>query len=169
MKNPTYANKGQAFERLLIHSAATYRRKNQAVIDKIPTSWIVQRAGKRIISAFPEKKSGVDFVGIVATGRPIAIEAKSTNERTRFPLSLIEPHQAAFLQQFHMLGGIAFVLIDFVKLGRVYRLPYCMLSEYLEAAGNGGRKSIPIQEIESNCDEIRSKDGIPLHFLHGLL
>ena len=169
MKNLAYANKGQAFENLLIRSAAAYRLKNQAVIDKIPTSWIVQRAGKRIISAFPEKKSGVDFMGIVATGRPIAIEAKSTSERTRLPLSMIEPHQAAFLQQFHMLGGIAFVLIEFVKLRKVYRLPYCMLAEYLEAAANGGRKSIPIQEIENNCDEIRSRDGIPLDFLRGLL
>lgn len=169
MKNRAYANKGQAFEKLLIHSAAAYRRKNQAAIDKIPTSWIVQRAGKRIISAFPEKKSGVDFLGIVANGRPIAIEAKSTNERTRLPLALIEPHQAEFLQQFHMLGGISFVLIHFVKLGKVYRLPYSMLGEYLEAAANGGRKSIPIQEIENNCDEIQGKDGIPLHFLKGLL
>ena len=168
MTNAAYANKGRAFENLLIHSAAAYRRKNQAAIDKIPTSWIVQRAGKKIVSAFPEKKSGVDFMGIVANGRPIAIEAKSTQERTRFPLDMIEQHQYSFLQQFHQLGGIAFVLIEFAKLRKVYRLPYDMLAEYVEAAANGGRKSIPIAEIELNCDEIRSKNGIPLAFLDGL-
>lgn len=168
MKNMAYANKGKSFENMLIHSAAAYRKKNQAAIDKIPTSWIVQRAGKKIISAFPEKKSGVDFMGIVANGRPIAIEAKSTNERTRLPLDVIEPHQLAFLDQFHQLGGIAFVLVEFVKLRKVYRLPYSMLSEYVEAAANGGRKSIPIAEIELNCDEIKSKNGIPLAFLEGL-
>ena len=164
-----YANRGQGFERLLTHSAAAYRRKNQALIDKIPTSWIVQRAGKRIVSAFPEKKSGVDYIGIIATGRPVAIEAKSTIERTRFPLSLVEPHQVDFLKQWHTLGGIAFLLVEFAKLREVYRIPFDMLQEYIQAAANGGRKSIPYEEIKLNCDEIKSKDGVPVAFLEGLL
>ena len=163
------ANRGQGFERLITRSAAIYRQKNQALIDKIPTSWVVQRAGKRIVSAFPEKKSGVDYIGIIATGRPIAIEAKSTIERTRFPLSLIEPHQYDFLKQWHTLGGFAFILLEFSKLREIYRIPFVLLQEYIEAAAAGGRKSIPYEEIKIQCDEIKSREGVPVAFLDGLL
>lgn len=163
------ANRGQGFERLLTRSAAVYRLKNQALIDKIPTSWIVQRAGKRIVSAFPEKKSGVDYIGIIASGRPVAIEAKSTIERTRFPLSLVERHQFDFLEQWHTLGGISFLLVEFSKLREIYRVPFTLLQEYVEAAEAGGRKSIPYEEIKLQCDEIKSREGVPVAFLDGLL
>lgn len=165
----TTANRGRPFETLIYLSAEMYKRKNQALIDKIPNAWVVQRAGKKIVSAYPEKKSTVDFVGMLANGRPIAIEAKSTVERTRFPLAMLQQHQLDYLVRFHEMGGLGFVLVEFSKLREVYRLPIEFVVKYIEKMAAGGPKSIPYEEITADCDLIRSENGVHLHFLKNIL
>lgn len=165
----TTANRGRPLETLIYLSAEMYKRKNQALIDKIPNAWVVQRAGKKIVSAYPEKKSTVDFVGMLANGRPIAIEAKSTVVRTRFPLSMLEQHQLNYLMRFAEMGGLAFVLVEFSKLREVYRLPIDYVAKYIEKSAAGGPKSIPYEQITADCELIRSENGVHLHFLKNIL
>ena len=158
------ANRGMAFEHLVEYTNRCYRMKGIAHIEKVPTPWKVVRRGNRIISAFPEKKGTVDFIG-VSHGRMIAFDAKSTRERTRFPLDNIEDHQMAFLKSWKDQGAIAFFLVEFVKHQEVYFLPYREAEKWWEEAKQGGRKSIPYEWFMEHCDLVKSSRGIPLDYL----
>lgn len=160
----TYANRGKPFETLIEATNRQYYNKGRATIQKVATPWKVIRKGKKIISAFPEKKSTVDFVGIV-NGRGIAFDAKSTMERTRFPLDNISDHQFRFLKSWKNNGGISFILVEFAKLKETYVLTFVDLESWWERAKNGGRKSIPHEWFLINCDLVKSKNGILLDYL----
>lgn len=157
------ANLGRAFEMAVEVSNAYYQKKGWAVIQKVPTPWTVQRRGKQIISAFPEKKSTVDFVG-VANGLAIAFDAKSTKNRTNFPLQNIEQHQMMFLQRFHEQGGRAFFLIEFAVFRETYLVPFAAMMRYWEAALGEGRKSIKYEDMLL-YPKIENSRGIPLDYL----
>jgi recombination protein U len=164
----TYANRGQAFETLIEMANKQYAMKGRATIQKVATPWKVIRRGNQIVSAFPEKKSTVDFIGI-ANGRAIAFDAKSTRERTRFPLSNIEEHQFQFLKRWKDNGGISFILVEFAKKQEIYVLPYDELETWWNESQNGGRKSIPYEWFLLNCDLVKSKNGILLDYLGVIL
>lgn len=177
-----YANKGKTFEELIAQSCLMYFDLGQAAIQKIPTSWIPvrpRRAAERqkllkqgkspFVAVYPEKKSTVDFIGIIASGRGIAIEAKSTSEANRFPLSMLQEHQIAYLRRFALCGGLSFLLLEFKKHDEIYRVPFELIEKYLEAAENGGRKSIPLDVIRLEAEKIQSSRDVYLHFLAGLL
>lgn len=159
----THANRGQSFENLIEHSNNQYRAKKWAIMQKVATPWKILRKGPQIVSAFPEKKSTVDFVG-VANGKAIAFDAKSTQNRTSFPLSNVEEHQMLFLQNFHNHGGKAFFLIQFVKHEKVFLIPFTYMRSYWNAAQKGGRKSIPYEDVHQ-FPEVRSGRGITLDYL----
>ena len=60
----------------------------EGVIFKIPNEFIVLRKGAKIVSAFPKKKSPcLDYIGILPNGKSIVFEAKTTANKTSFPLS----------------------------------------------------------------------------------
>ncbi|WP_018130695.1 Holliday junction resolvase RecU [Effusibacillus pohliae] len=160
----TYANRGMAFEQLIEFANAQYLSKGWAIIQKVPTPWKVIRRGKQIVSAFPEKKSTVDFVGVF-NGRPIAFDAKSTRERTRFELDLVEPHQVDFLRRWQDNGGVAFLLIEFSVLHEVYAMPLREFEKWWVGRMRGGRQSIPYQEIRLSCDRVEPNRGIVLDYL----
>lgn len=160
----SYANRGMAFEHLINITNQQYFQKRRATIQKVATPWKVIRRGKKIVNAFPEGKSTVDYIGVY-NGRPIAFDAKSTRETTRFPLSNIEDHQHEFLKQWQQNGGISFILIGFEKKHEVYILTINQLQKWLESAENGGRKSIPYEWFMINCDLVKSKNGILLDYL----
>lgn len=160
------ANRGKSFEQLIEHSNKQYRAKGKALIQKVPTPWRVIRRGKQIVSAHPAEKSTVDFVGVYG-GKAVAFDAKSTREVTRFPLSNIELHQMVFLQEFHDQGGQAFILIEFAKTYEVFLVPYVKIREYWNAAQNGGRKSIPYEDMKL-FPKISSGNGIALDYLAAL-
>lgn len=161
----SYANRGQAFEHLIEATNKQYYRNGMATIQKVPVPWKVfyDRKTKRS-RAIPVKKSTVDFIGIV-DGRGIAFDAKSTRERTRFPLTNIEDHQFQFLKSWKDNGGISFILVEFAKKQEVYILTINQLEKWLTEAENGGRKSIPYDWFLTNCDLVRSKNGILLDYL----
>ena len=154
-----------AFERLIEITNEQYIHKNRAVIQKVPTPWKVfyDKRTKRS-RAIPKEKSTVDYIGI-ANGRAIAFDAKSTRETTRFPLANIEDHQVKFLKQWKQNGGISFILVEFAKKQEVYLLSINQLEKWFLAAKNGGRKSIPYEYFLTNCDLVKSKNGILLDYL----
>jgi recombination protein U len=162
----SHANRGKTFEALIDKSNEAYDFQEIALINKIPNDFIVQRDWKtgQIIKAFPGKKSTVDYVGI-AWGCPISFEAKSTKNKTSFPISNIKEHQIEFLSKWKFHKGIAFYLINFSTFDRTFLLFNDQLEE--EFLKNG-LKSIPFSFFEQNCIEVFSASLIPIDYLQAL-
>lgn len=167
MKNSSQANRGRAFEELIEKANEWYRSKGIGLIQKVPTEWKIVRVydprtkRTKIISAFPVQKSTVDFIGLFYN-RPIAFDAKSTENKTRFPLSNIEPHQREFLEFWRSLGGKAFYLVEFKIHKKIFILTSYQVNKFIETQD---RASIPFEFFEKNCIEARPDSTNPLHYL----
>ena len=162
----SYGKRGMQLESLIEYTNNIYKKRGMALVDKVPTPWNVhydKRTGK-VIRAFPQKKGTVDFVGI-SHGRSIAFDAKSTKERTRFPLSNVEQHQVDYLLQHQEQGGISFFIIFFEKHNEAYYMPINKFIGWWKGQFEGGRKSIPYDWFVLNLDKIKSRNGIPLDYL----
>ena len=116
-------HKGDAFEDQVNWSNRGYKVQNKALIQKIPTPMKPIRKGNKIISAYYEEKSTLDYIGVYR-GIPIAMDAKETSEEDKFPLSNVKDHQVEFMHNWVNNGGQAFLLVHFKKLNKVYRLDY---------------------------------------------
>jgi len=162
----SYGKRGVTLENMIEYTNNIYRTKGWGLIDKVPTPWNVhydKRTG-RVIKAFPKKKGIVDFMG-VSHGRSIAFDAKSTNERSRFPLRNIEQHQMDYLAEHQDQGGISFFIVGFAKLDEYYYLSIEQALDWWKKMNQGGRKSIPYNWFLFNCDLIHSENGVPLDYL----
>lgn len=162
----SFGKRGMALENMVELSNKTYKNKGMALIDKVPTPWVVNRNKRtgKVFNAFPQKKGTVDFVG-VSHGRSIAFEAKSTKQRTRFDLSNIQQHQVDYLLKHQDQGGISFFIIRFDKYDEVYYLTIDQLIGWWDNQFKGGRKSIPYDWFVENVDLIKSKNGVLLDYL----
>ncbi|PZD95219.1 Holliday junction resolvase RecU [Paenibacillus sambharensis] len=158
-----YANRGMGLETLIEYANAQYAAKGIANIQKIATPWKVVRRGKQIVTAFPEKKSTVDFIGVYE-GRAIAFDAKETENKTRFPLANIEQHQVDFMRAWVANGGVAFFLINFKAHQQIFYLPFGYI-DGLNATGATG--SIPYKDFlrYRNVNEVIQGNGIALDYL----
>lgn len=157
----SHANRGMGLETLIEYANAQYASKGIALIQKVSTPWKVIRKGKHIVSAFPEKKSTVDFVG-VHRGYPIAFDAKSTENKTRIPLSNFEKHQIEYLLGWIRNGGQAFYIIEFKTIGEVYKL--CIL-DFFEWYGRFSDKSLTLEWIRAKGIKVEQGNGIALDYL----
>lgn len=119
----SHANRGMGLESLIEYANAQYASKGIAQIQKVSTPWKVIRKGNQIVSAFPEKKSTVDFIGVYR-GKAIAFDAKSTKNTTSFPLANVDEHQVRFIADWVKSGGIGFLLIEFASFGEIYLMPF---------------------------------------------
>lgn len=93
-------NLGKAFQDLVQVATDTYVARGELIAVQVPTEVIVVRGSNgQIVSAkYPKERRGkVDFVGLWR-GRGIAFDAKTTKQRTRFPLGNIEESQVWFLE-----------------------------------------------------------------------
>ena len=153
MKNFKKANLGISFESLIEYSNDIFFKQNIAAIMKVPTAVKILRRydpiKKRsdIVSCFPEKKGSVDFLGQYGAD-PVAFEAKSTENKTSFPLANIADHQLKWLQAVDRLGGFAFILFEIKQAGAIYRMTYKQLAAFMQQQK---RKSIPFDFFEKNC------------------
>ena len=146
-----YANRGKSLETLIEHANEQYKAKGAALIQKVATPWTVQRAGGRIVSAFPAHKSTVDFIGVMKHLEftvPIAFDAKQCKNKTSFPLSNIEEHQIDFLCEWSDQGGESFFVIEMTAMKKIYRVDLIQIMSYWLNADNGGPKSIPVKDFE---------------------
>jgi recombination protein U len=121
-----HANRGRFFEEYLQHLHTRYREQGRARIDLIPTP-TRPRNGRNGVTWAPVQKGIVDFVGILAGGRFVAFDAKSTrNTRSwRVKASRRSPgndttHQWEYLSEVQALGGLAFYLIYAEMLDQVF-------------------------------------------------
>lgn len=164
-----YANRGKSFEKLIDMSNTIYYQKNIANIQKIETPVHVQSIDKsgKIRYGWFKKKSTVDYKGVF-DGKAVAFDAKSTRNRTRFPLSEVKQHQLEDLQKWHNCGGKSFILVEFSKHHEIYLLPFKELSAYKLAAKNGGRKSIPYHDFLTMFEQVKSSIHVPVDYLRAL-
>lgn len=172
-QNRSYANRGMNLEAYIIQANATYKQRRLALIDKIPTPVKVTKlhqSGKQkgaIKEAHFESKSTVDFRGLFQ-GKSLAFDAKSTQEKMRFPLDNIEEHQYQYLAEHQLHQGISFLVIRFEQHHETYILPFIELEKWWEAAKNGGRKSIPYSFFVEHCIKVSAGRGIAIDYLAAL-
>ena len=94
--------RGLAWELTLEQRHREYRRDRRAVIFRCHPRR--DRSGKYLEDAPP------DFLGALADGRAVALEAKD-HAGARWPLSRLADHQARDLEAVHLAGGVAGVAL----------------------------------------------------------
>lgn len=157
--------RGSAFEDLINHTNEVYKKSNLALIQKIPTPITpieIDKTHGHITLAYFEKKSTVDYIGVVQ-GIPVCFDAKECVE-DRFALQNIHEHQVDFMTDFENQGGVAFILIYYVKHSIYYYLSCKQLGYFWKRAMDGGRKSFRIEELEEGYFFERD-DEVPVPFL----
>lgn len=147
-------NRGMSFEEDINQSNAYYNDNNICLITKRPTPINIVKVdyskGAKITNAYFEKQSTTDYNGVYKS-RYIDFEAKNTKNKTSFPLANIPIQQIEHLKRVIKHGGIAFFLIQFESLLKVYLLDASYVIHFYE---EGDRKSIPIDVIEKEGIEI---------------
>lgn len=159
----TYANRGRALEELIKVSNAIYRSKAIATIHKVPTAWLPIRGNDgRIVTAKVDEKASPDFLGVYR-GRGVAFDAKHT-QSNRIRWDRVEDHQAEFLDNWEVSGGIAFVLVEFGDCV-CYVVPWYEWREELDRwRQHGGQASVAEGELLAG-GRVDSGRGVPLDYL----
>ena len=145
---PNKSNKiGAKFENRLTKQFEKYRKEGKAYIFKIPNEFIVLRKGTKIVSAFPKKQSPcLDYIGILPNGEAIVFEAKTTANKTSFPLSNIKDYQYDLINEIQNYVNNVFFIIEFRELNEVYLVSGNAILDFKE---NNIRKSIPYKEFKN--------------------
>lgn len=132
--------RGDVLEELLLMTNQYYKSQKLARVDKISVPIKVLEIDQRgmITKAFFEKKSTVDFQGIIQ-GVGVAFDAKETHQKS-FPLKNIHMHQIEFMKDIDEQGGLAFLIVHFKFCDDYFLLPYEWLVHYVEIEK---RQSIP--------------------------
>ena len=145
---PNKSNKiGAKFENRLTKQFEKYRKEKKAYIFKIPNEFIVLRKGTKIVSAFPKKKSPcLDYIGILPNGKSIVFEAKTTANKTSFPLSNIKDYQYDLIKEINHYVNCVFFIIEFRELNETYLVSGNAILDFKE---NNERKSIPYKEFKN--------------------
>ncbi len=159
-----YGNRGMTLEYDINQTNEYYMQKKIALIYKkpIPIKVIkVNQTRTRIIDAFYEKKSTLDYNGIYK-GKYIEFDAKETNSKTSFPISNIHKHQLEHIRNVIYYKGIAFLIVRFNYHNMTFFVPGDKLIEYIDTTS---RKSIPYSFFTDNCYEIKLKYSPRLDYL----
>ena len=153
VKEISYKNRGMELENIINQTNTYYREKDIAYIYKKPTPIKVVKAeyskkGRRIIDAFYETPSTLDFNGIYK-GKYIEFDAKETINKTSFPIKNIHNHQIEHIRNIYNHKGIVFLII---KMNNRYFI--LMGEDFLKFLDNNERKSIPYEYISKYGIEI---------------
>lgn len=148
-KSPVLAgNRGMGFEADINETNAYYKEKGLCLITKRPTPINVVKVdyshGAVITQAYFETQSTTDYNGVYQ-GRYIDFEAKSTRNKTSFPLANIPPQQIEHLKKVLEHKGIAFFLIHFDLLGKTFMIPASIVISFYEERP---RASMTLEFIE---------------------
>lgn len=141
--------RGSSLEEFVNLTIEKYIEHDLALIQKIPTPITpinIDQEKRHITLAYFDQKSTVDYIGVVQ-GIPVCFDAKECTATT-FPLQNIHEHQVQFMERFERQGGIAFMLLYFVKEETYYYLRFEKLMEFWNRKEAGGRKSFRMDELE---------------------
>lgn len=151
MKSSNMANKGMNFEREINAVNRYYEITGQALVQKISTPWKVVRSKNRIVSAYPEGKSTLDFRGTVEGGISISFDCKESEDLRGLPLKYIEPHQIEYMRKAIRIGEITFILCHMKELDkRFYISGFKVITYWDEWIANKvkrGYNTIPVSEM----------------------
>lgn len=149
------SNRGMGLEDDINKSNLFYKEKGLCLITKRPTPINVVKVdyskGAIITNAYFEKQSTTDYNGVYKS-RYIDFEAKSTRQKTSFPLNNIPSQQIEHLKQVIHHGGIAFFIIEFATLDEVYFLDAQKVIDFIK---KDERASLPLSYIKENGREIK--------------
>ncbi|MCL6444608.1 MAG: Holliday junction resolvase RecU [Alicyclobacillus sp.] len=160
-----HGGRGQALETLINYTNECYMRRNMAVITKRPTPVkIVRTQGTKILSAYLEAKSTVDYEGVYR-GRSLQFEAKSTRESSSFPLKNFHEHQVEHMRACAKQGAIVFAVVEFTKDDERLWVPAKVIIDAWDKHKAGGPASIPRDDLEIQCWRIPSARGVPCDYL----
>ncbi|SHI32012.1 Holliday junction resolvase RecU [Parasporobacterium paucivorans] len=168
---PTWGTRGlrgSGLEDLINLVNEKYREKGVALVQKVPTPIKpirIDSASRHITLAYFEKKSTVDYIGVVQ-GVPVCFDVKECNT-SRFPLSNIHAHQIQFMEDFERQDGIAFLIIYYSEMNMYYYLTFRKLMEFWNRSKDGGLKSFSVEELDMIM-ELRNCMGVPVHYLEGI-
>ena len=162
------ANRGMNLENEINISNDYYRDNNICLITKRPTPINIVKVdyskGAKITHAYFEEQSTTDYNGVYRS-RYIDFEAKNTKNKTSFPLNNITKHQIEHLKRVLFHGGIAFFIINFESLNKVYLLDASYVIDFYE---HGERKSIPFSCFEENGIEIEQSYNPRLKYIDAI-
>lgn len=151
-KNISMANKGMGFENEVKKANEHYRIIGQALIQKISTPWKVKRVGPRIVSAFPEGKSTLDFRGTVKGGLSISFDCKESEDERGLPLKYIEPHQIEYMRSAIEVNETTFILCYMKSINKRFYIDGNKVIDYWdkwqENKGRRGFNFIPVSDME---------------------
>ena len=163
-KRKNTSNKiGSTFEGKLIKVFDRYRKEEKAYIIKIPGEVTIIRNGARIVNAIHRQKSDcLDFLGLMPNGKGIVFEAKTTKNKTSFPLSNIQDYQYELANE--LLGYVksVFYIIEFRELNEIYLVHSNKIKDFIK---NNERKSIPISWFREKENAILMEDLDILKYL----
>ena len=161
--------RGSTLEDLINRTNDQYREKKLALIQKIPTPITpidIDRESRHITLAYFDQKSTVDYIGAVQ-GIPVCFDAKETKTDT-FSLQNVHEHQVEFMRHFEEQKGIAFLLLFYSSRDEFYYMPFSGLDRAWKRAQDGGRKSIPFDEIDTGLRIWPNRHGILLPYLDAI-
>lgn len=160
--------RGSTLEELLNRTNETYLEKGLALIQKVPTPITpvkIDKEGRHITLAYFEKKSTVDYIGVVQ-GIPVCFDAKECTVDT-FSLQNIHPHQVKFMTNFEKQGGVAFLILFFSMRNELFYLTYKDMMKFWNRAEDGGRRSFRYEELDQHY-YITPQNGILVPYLEML-
>lgn len=152
--------RGSALEDLIVFTNDYYLKRGLARIDKVPIPIkIIEQNKEGIIQkAFFEKKSTVDFIGFVQ-GASVVFDAKETALNI-LPFKNIHAHQIEYMKDVTFHGGIAFIIAHFKQSDCYHLIPYEVLQRYFDDAAKGGRKSIPLKDLDEAFEIKYTQNGV---------
>lgn len=122
MRNRVSNDRGRAFENLIVKGCQYYAQRDRAVINKVyePYRCIKKLEGGKFVGQFTARAEP-DFKGVLAGGRAIAFEAKST-QKSRIQQNVLTTEQCTWLEEQLNMGALSFVCIEIQ--GRFFMLPW---------------------------------------------
>lgn len=155
--------RGSELERLIEFTNERYSEMGLCRVDKVATPVkVVEMTNGVITRGFYEKKSTVDFVGIIQ-GVFVAFDAKET-EGASLPIRNIHEHQVKYMVDVQAQGGLAFFIVYFKAKNEFYLMSLEVLRTYYD---DDRRKSIPYAAMQS-CIPIEEGDDHTLRYLDAL-
>lgn len=138
--------RGGEFEERITASCKLLAEKHAAYISKTPEPMkpLSRPNAYGQFKACYTKKAEPDFKGVIAGGRAIMFEAKSTAS-DRMEQSRVIPEQAAVLDEHEELGALCFVLVQFAS-PRAYRIPWRV---WRDMKNQYGRKYIKEEDVKN--------------------
>lgn len=165
-KNLKMANKGKMLEMEVEKANKWYAENDIALIQKIPTPWVVRRKGAQIVSAFPSGKSTLDFRGTVL-GRSISFDCKESEDARGLPLAHIQPHQIDYMRKALIVAEKTFILCHVKPLDAYYIAKgHEVVAAWDEWQKNKGKRGFNLVKIET-MREVEKVDGV-IDYLQGI-